>query len=90
MSSVNNKSFKNNYDISTEAGEVVEILDTRVYNPIGKFKFFYYITQLLVHCLLIGVLINVWRGPYSFFLWHPTFATISIYLYIQGKLLKLY
>ncbi|KXN69392.1 hypothetical protein CONCODRAFT_8185 [Conidiobolus coronatus NRRL 28638] len=86
MSTVNNKPFKNGYDISTEVEEEVEILDTRVYEPIGKFKFFYYITQLLVHCLLVGMLINIWRGPYFFLLWHPTFVTIGVYLYIQGIL----
>ncbi|KXN73851.1 hypothetical protein CONCODRAFT_15201, partial [Conidiobolus coronatus NRRL 28638] len=64
----------------------VDVLGTRRYRPMGRFKFYYYIVQLLVFCLLIGILINVWTKPYSFFLWHPTFASLSLYFYIQGIL----
>ncbi|KXN69388.1 hypothetical protein CONCODRAFT_8181 [Conidiobolus coronatus NRRL 28638] len=86
MGTVNNKYSKIDYVITAEDEGVVEVLDTRVYKPIGKFKIFYYITQVLVHCLLIGILINIWTKPYAFSFWHPTFAIIGIYLYIQGTL----
>jgi hypothetical protein len=71
--------------LSDSDTDSVEVLDTRQYKPIGRFRFYYYIVQLLVLCLLIGVLINVWTRPYSFFLWHPTFASLSLYFYIQGN-----
>jgi hypothetical protein len=87
MNVINIKSFKGGYELATEGEEVIEILDSRVYEPIGRFQIFYYIAQGLVHCLLIGMLFNIWTGHYAFSVWHPTFATIGIYLYVQGKFL---
>jgi hypothetical protein len=88
MNAVNNNSSKGGYELTAEDEEVIEVLDSRVYNPIGRFQVFYYLAQGLVHCLLIGVLFNIWTGTITFFVWHPTFAIIGIYLYAQGKFLQ--
>jgi hypothetical protein len=62
------------------------ILDQRDYTPMSDFSELKYLTQILVHGLTLAFLLAIWYQPYIFFLWHPTFAVLGLYFYIQGNI----